>query len=91
MTSGIRQGYNGSTALFLMVTYYIIEKLKEKLRGFRMTHRKINCLFYVDDGLILSDSKIGAEDAVDVLEQVAAECGLSMNKEKCAYMVWNQR
>ena len=91
VTSGIRLGCNGSTALFLVVTYYIIEKLKENLRGFRMTHRKINCLFYVDDGLILSESKIGAEDAVDVLEQVAAECGLSMNKEKCAYMVWNQR
>ena len=80
--SGIRQGCNVSMTLFVMITYHIIGKMQESMRGFRAGDRKINCLFYVDDGLLLADSKIGIEDAVDNLKLVAGTCGLEVNTGK---------
>lgn len=91
ITSGIRQGCNGSTTLFLLVTYHIIKQIQLKLHGFQTDSQRIHCLFYVDDGLIMAESKIHAENSIDLLEEVAMNCGLSMNKDKCTYMVWNQK
>ena len=34
ITSGIRQGCNGSTMLFTLITYQIIEALQQQIQGF---------------------------------------------------------
>ena len=55
ITSGIKQGCNGSTVLFLMITYVIIQKLQQENLGFKKQFN-IPALFYADDGLIFSTS-----------------------------------
>ena len=68
ITSGIKQGCNGSTTLFLIVTYYIIDKLIEANIGYKDTSFYIPGLFYVDDGLVLAESEEELEIAIDILE-----------------------
>ena len=51
VSSGIRQGCNGSTSLFLLVTYFIIEKIYNKLDGINTDICKVVALFFADDGL----------------------------------------
>ena len=51
VTSGIRQGCNGSALLFILVTYQIIKHIKNLKLGYREGNIEIPALFYVDDGL----------------------------------------
>ena len=53
VSSGIRQGCNGSTSLFLLITYFIIEKIYNKLEGINTYICKVVALFFADDGLLL--------------------------------------
>ena len=48
VTSGIRQGCNGSTIFFLLITYVIIEKLQETGLGYEDNLIKIVALFFAD-------------------------------------------
>ena len=56
ITSGIRQGCNGSSNLFLLVTYLIIEKMYDCFDGIKSIICKIVALFFADDGIILMQS-----------------------------------
>ena len=82
ITSGIKQGCNGSTTLFLIITYYIIKKLQEANIGYKDELFYIPGLFYVDDGLVLAESKEELRFAVEVLQRAAQDCGLKLNKKK---------
>ena len=53
ITSGIRQGCNGSSNLFLLVTYLIIEMMYSCLNGINTNICKIVALFFADAGMIL--------------------------------------
>ena len=53
ITSGIRQGCIGSSSLFLLVTYLIIEKMYTCLSGINTNICKMVALFFADDGMIL--------------------------------------
>ena len=89
VTCGVRQGCNGSTTLFLMVTFMIINKLQEARLGFRNKFFNISSLFYADDGLILAQNYQDAKAAINILIQVANKCGLQLNKNKSMIMVYN--
>ena len=56
VTSGIRQGCTGSSNLFLLITYIIIEKLYENLDGLKTNICKIVALFFADDDMIIMQS-----------------------------------
>ena len=89
VTCGVRQGCNGSTTLFLMVTFLIINKLQASRLGFKNKHFNIACLFYADDGLILAKNYQDAKRTIQLIIQVAGECGLELNKQKSMIMVYN--
>lgn len=89
VSSGIRQGCNGSTVLFLIVTYIIITRLQHENIGFRNEKFNIGSLFYADDGLILARSLDDARRNIDVLTLVAEECGLTINRRKSKIIVFN--
>ena len=67
VTSGIRQGCNGSTSLFLLITYLIILHLNQAQTGFRDEICFIPALFYADDGLLLAQSESEAQQMLEVL------------------------
>ena len=91
ITSGIRQGCNGSTILFLIVTYLIIEKLQSENVGYRDEIFHIAALFFADDGLVFAQSLEETNRAVRVLTEVADSCGLEMNKQKSNIMIYNRK
>lgn len=54
ITSGIRQGCNGSTILFLLVTSIIREKFQTEDLRYKDELFKIATLFFADDGLLFA-------------------------------------
>jgi len=91
VTSGIRQGCNGSSNLFLLITYHIIETMYEKLDGINTEICKIVALFFADDGLILMQSLKEAKDSIRTLTSIAQECGLDINKKKSNILIYNYK
>ena len=91
ITNGIRQGCNGSTVLFLMVTYLIIDKLTVSSSNFKCDVCVIAAIFFADDGLLMAQSVAEAEEGIRILVEVAQECGLELNKEKSNILVFNNK
>ena len=91
ITSGIRQGCNGSSNLFLLVTYLIIENLYTCLNGINTSICKIVALFFADDGLILMQTLQEAKESIIRLTSIANECGLSINKNKSNILIFNSK
>ena len=89
ITSGIRQGCNGSSNLFLLVTYLIIEKMYDCFDGIKSNICKIVALFFADDGIILMQSLKETIDSIKILSEIADECGLSINKSKSNILIFN--
>ena len=77
ISSGIRQGCNCSSTLFILITYYIIEKLYNRLREFNNNHIKIVYLFYADNGLILEDNEEETRKSIHSIRNIASEVGIS--------------
>ena len=82
ITSGIRQGCTGSPQLFIMVVQHIIEGIIQTGLGYRDGDFYIPVLFYADDGLLLAGNCAEAVEMVGVMERLAHECGMSMNRDK---------
>ena len=91
ITSGIRQGCNGSTVLFLMITYIIIEKLQEENIGYKDDIFNIAALFFADDGLILTQSIEEATRGIRILKDIGETCGLDINSQKSSIMIYNNK
>ena len=91
VTSGIRQGCNGSSNLFLLVTYLIIEKMYDCLNGVNTNICKIVALFFADDGIIMMQSLQEARESIKVLTGISQKCGLSINKRKSSILIYNNK
>ena len=87
ITSGIRQGCNGSTVLFLLITYIIIEEISKMKLGIKINSINITTLFFADDGLLLSDNIQDAANIINKLEEVGNYCGLNINKSKSHHLI----
>ena len=90
ITSGIRQGCNDCSSLFLLVTYLIIEKMYTCLSRIN-THNicKIVALLFVDDGMILMQTLQEDKESVQMLATITKDCGLSTNKNKSNIIIFN--
>ena len=91
ITSGIRQGCNGSSSLFLLVTYLIIEKMYTCLSGINTNICKIVALSFADDGMILMQTLQEAKESIQILSNIAKDCGLSINKNKSNIIIFNSK
>ena len=91
VTGGVRQGCGCSALLFTIVTYYIIDKIKENNTGYSDDEIQIQCLFYADDAVILAQERSQLEKMIVTLEKAADECGLKLNREKCKILKFNGR
>ena len=85
LENGIRQGCTASTTLFKMVTYKIIEGINRRCSGIRVGGEIIRCLFFADDGLLISGTIGEAAEKIRVLEQVGGYYGLGIHKGKVKY------
>ena len=89
ITSGIRQGCTGSTMLFKLVTYMIIEELNRRGTGYEDDQINVKSLFFADDGLLLSNSIDDAAKNIQIVTQISRKFGLEINKTKSNIMIFN--
>ena len=89
VTSGIRQGCTGSTTLFKIVTYIIMKEIHKTTLGFRSEEFYTPVLFFADDGLILAKSLQETKTLIQTISKVSKKCGLDINKEKSAIIIYN--
>lgn len=91
ITSGIRQGCTGSTTIFKLITYTIIEELEKKGYGYKDEKFTLCSLFFADDGLILAHSVEDAVHNINILRNISYECGLEINAEKSSIIIHNMK
>merc|ERR1712121_114452 len=85
VTGGIRQGCCISTLLFKMVTFKIIDKLRnEKL--FKMRKFNENSIWLADDATLIADSLKTLKELLECLSRAGGEYGLQINKDKTKVM-----
>ena len=89
VTSGIRQGCNGSTTSFKIVTYVIAKALIATGLGFKNDSVHIPVLLFADDGLILAQTLQEMEQLLVVLADISTKFGLQINRDKSAIMIFN--
>ena len=89
ISNGIRQGCTASAVIFKLITFKIIEKIETNCGGIQYGRRKINSLFFADDGLLLSNSVDVAIQQMEKLNTEAAKYGLKVNREKSKSMIFN--
>lgn len=81
VTGRIRQGCCISTLLFKMVTFKIIDKLRnEKL--FKMRKFNDNSVWLADDATLIADSLKTLKELLNCLSKAGGEYGLQINKDK---------
>lgn len=90
ITSGIRQGCTGSTTLFKLITYKILERMENE-RGFIDDMFRLIVLYFADDGLILSNSVEDANRNVEMITGVSREYGLEINKDKSNTIIFGMK
>ena len=77
-TSGIRQGCHGSSNLFLLVTYLLIERMYDCLNGINTNICKIVALFFADEGIIMMQSLQEAIVICKHLHKLRSPCKISI-------------
>ena len=89
VTSGIRQGCTGSPQLFVMVVNIVINCIVWSGLGYIDDDFYVPVLFYADNGLLLARSYEEAEEMIQMVVEVAGECGLKINKGKSNVLLLN--
>merc|ERR1712033_11940 len=81
ITGGIRQGCCISTLLFKLVTFKVIEKLREETK-YKIGTYEDNSLWLADDAPLIAESLPILEQLLNCLNIAGREYGLEINKEK---------
>ena len=87
VTSGIRQGCSISTLLFKMVTFTIIEQLRERAKPYKIGVYNGNSLWLADDAVIIAKDEETLLKTLRILEREGKKNGLELNEEKMNVMV----
>ena len=82
VTSGIRQGCCISTLLFKLVTFKIIEALRNKGRKYKIDRYEGNSLWLADDSTLISSSQEDMEINIKILKDTAGTYELKVNQKK---------
>lgn len=91
VTSGIKQGCTGSTTIFKLITYILIEQLNKTGVGYKDESFHINTLFYADDGLNLAQSVEDAQKSIEIITKLVGENGLQINQSKSNIIIYNMK
>lgn len=70
ISNGIRQGCNGSTVIFSMITYFIIEKLNSSNGKFNSEVCALSAIFFADDGMFLLPNEEETKESIKLLTEV---------------------
>ena len=87
---GLRQGYNLSPMLFNIFINDLTETFDEKFCLVMIGDYNLNCLFYANDLLLLSEAKNGLKECIARHGYSAKVWKLSVNLKKTKIMVFNK-
>ena len=90
---GVRQGCPLSPTLFNIYINDLIDELADNINPTPLTlqDKKISCLMYADDIIILSSSHKGLQDCLDTLATICNNWKLSINKSKSKCITFYKR
>ena len=89
---GTRQGCNLSPNLFNIFINDFPNFLQSNNSGYVMLNtRRLRCLMYADDIVLLSDSSFGMQKSLFLLEVFCKKWHLSVNTEKTKVIIFNKR
>ena len=86
VTGGIRQGCCISTLLFKMVTFTIIDDLREMGKKYQIGEFMDNSLWLADDATLIADSLPNLLELLEILKETGKKNGLEINIEKTKIM-----
>ena len=72
----------GPPQLFVMVVNIVINSIVGSRLGYKDDDFYVPVFFYANDGLLLARSYEEAEEMIQMVVEVAGECGLKINKGK---------
>lgn len=100
-TCGLRQGCPLAPLLFIILINRLIEKLREgprlEIPGISREQwsfnsgRLLNSLWFADDGVLMANTEIGAQEMLEILDTWTTEWGLQVNASKSAGMKVTRR
>ena len=82
VTSGIRQGCCISTLLFKMVTFKIIEELRNRGKRYQIDRYDGNSVWLADNSTLIAGNIKDMETTIKILKDTAKEYGLRVNEDK---------
>ena len=85
VTGGIRQGCCISTLLFKLVTFKIIEKLREE-RLYKIRKYNDNSIWLADDATLIAEDLPTLKKLLECLSKTGGEYGLQINEKKTKIM-----
>ena len=87
-TNGIKQGGVLSPTLFCIYIDELINRLRASLQGCYIGPHFVGALAYADDLVLMSPTKGGLEQMLNICNTYAAEYRLSFNPEKSQFIVF---
>jgi hypothetical protein len=88
---GVRQGSVLSPLLFSVTINSVVDYMKSKGHGIDVGGKKISCLLFADDLVVVADTEEGMKRALSDLDTWARQWRFVFNAGKCGVMVHGQK
>jgi len=89
---GVRQGCNLSPTLFnIYINELAVELDQCAAPGLTLLDREVKSLFYADDLVLLSPTKQGLQQQLDIVEKYCQNWALAVNMKKTNIMIFQKR
>src|SRR6218665_1833727 len=88
---GTRQGYPISPNTFILVLERILDKIRDKEGGVKISGKRINNLAFADDIHLIEEEAQRLAETTRALNEEGKRYGLNMNFEKTKTMVFGEK
>ena len=87
--TGVRQGCIMSPTLFNLYIEELSVRIRKAKIGVQIGNRKLGCLGYADDIVLLSESKEDMDRLLDITDEYGREWGVRFSSRKCKVVEFN--
>ena len=89
--TGVRQGCVMSPTLFNIYIEELIARIRVSGKGVKVGERRLGCLAYADDLVLMADSKGDMEELLQVASRYGREWDVRFSDRKCKAMEFNSQ
>ena len=84
---GVRQGCTMSPTLYNFFKVELLEKVKNVDAGLHLNGRKLNCLEFADDIVIMSETSEGLQELLNQVQSYGNERKVKLSGSKCKMLI----